>query len=54
MKKGDVPVLNQLIKSLEENLLELEQAHKNKDPESFNNTKKVIKQLQGKIVEVIK
>lgn len=54
MKKEDVPILNQLVNSLEENLVELEQAHANNDFDSFNKIKTIIRQLQRKIVGVVK
>ncbi len=47
-----MPILNHLIKSLEENLSELERAYNEKDFESFNKTKKVMIHLQKKISEV--
>ena len=54
MKKEDLPILNQLIESLEENLFHLEEAYNAKNAESFNKSKGIIIQLQKKISEVVR
>ena len=48
MKKEGVSELNQLLRSLEEHLNELEQAHNNNNFSEFERIKKIIKQLQEK------
>ena len=53
MKKEDIPVLNQLIVSLEGAENKLEKAYEEKDSQSFNNLKKMILQIQGRIQEVL-
>jgi len=45
--------LNQLITSLEEANLKLEEAYNNEDYENFNKAKKLILQMQQKIDEMI-
>ncbi len=54
MKRGDIPLLNQLIGSLEESGLKLEEAFERKDSEDFIIIKKFMIQIQRKIAEVIK
>ena len=54
MKKEDIPLLDQLIKSLEEGALKLEEAFERKDSEDFIRIKKFMIQIQKKIAEVIK
>ena len=51
--KEDVSFLNQLVKSLEEALLKLEESYEKKDYENFNMAKKFILQIQNKISEII-
>lgn len=48
-----MPFLNQLIQSLEETQLKLEEAYNRKDIETFNKTKKFMMQIQEKISEII-
>lgn len=52
MKEADLYFLNQLVSSLEEAGLTLEQAYPKKDYENFNKSKKLILLLQKKITEV--
>jgi len=52
MKKEDLPILNQLVQSLEENFIELEKAHSKKDYQTFSFAKKVIVDIQRKIGEI--
>lgn len=63
MEKGDtkeifsreeVFFLNQLVKSLEESELKLEEYYNKKDYENFNNLKKLMISVSTKISEVIK
>jgi len=49
----DVKFLNQLINSLEESELKLEEAYDKKDYEAFNRIKKMMLQIQKKISEII-
>lgn len=51
--KEDVSFLNQLVKSLEEALVKLEESYEKKDYENFNMSKKFILQIQNKISEII-
>jgi len=53
IKRGDIMFLNQLVKTLEEAELKLEEAYDEKNYESFNNVKKLIIQVQKKISEVL-
>lgn len=53
MKKEDIPILNQMVQSLEENLSHLEEAYNQKDFENFKRTKELIINLQEKILGVI-
>ena len=39
MKDGDIPALNQLIKTLEQTEVKLEQSYNEKDAEGFNSAK---------------
>lgn len=54
MKKEDIPLLNQLIESLEEGGLKLEEAFEKKDSEDFISIKKFMIHIQKEIAEVIK
>lgn len=53
IQKEDIMFLNQLVKTLEEAELKLEEAYDEKDYESFNNVKKLIMQIQKKISGVL-
>ncbi|MFH1607815.1 MAG: hypothetical protein ABIA78_01655 [archaeon] len=52
-KQVDYAVLDQLLKSLEEAVAELESSYKNKNYENFNKSKKLLLNVQVKISEVI-
>jgi len=52
--KEDVFFINQLVKSLEESELKLEEYYNKKDYENFNNLKKLMISVSNKISEVIK
>lgn len=53
MEKGDLSFINQLVNSIRESELKLEEFYKNKDTQKFNDTKKFIlkiqKQLDGEL-----
>lgn len=53
MKRSDVAVLNQTIASLEENVTQLEKFYSAKDYTQFNNTKRMILELNKKIQEIL-
>ncbi len=53
MKRDDIPFLNQLIKSLDEAIPKLEKTYKKKEAEKFNETKKVVIDIQQKISEIL-
>jgi len=53
-REEDISFLNQLVDTLEEARLKLEEAYKKRDYENFDKSKKFIIQLQKKISEVIK
>ena len=53
MKRGSVIVLNQMIKSLEEAGVKLEQSYKSQNVNDFEKSKKLILQLQKQINEVL-
>lgn len=50
----DISFLEQLINTLQEAELKLEEAYKIKNYEKFNNSKKFILNIQKKISEIIK
>jgi hypothetical protein len=50
----DISFLEQLINTIQEAELKLEEAYKIKNYEKFNNSKKLILKLQEKISEIIK
>jgi len=54
IKEGEILLLNQLVKSLEEAQLSLEEAYEKEDYENFDKSKKSIFQIQRKISETIK
>ena len=49
MKKEDIPILNQLVRTLEEMELKLEEAYNKKDSEEFNNSKRLMLKIQKQI-----
>ena len=53
MKKEDIMFLNQLVNTLEEAELKLEEDYNEKNYESFNNVKKLIIQIQKEISGVL-
>ena len=53
MNKGNILFLNQLVKTLEEAELKLEETYNKKDYENFNNVKKLVIQIQNKMSEVL-
>ena len=54
MKKGDLSPLNQLINSLKESELKLEESYKKKDLEKFNEIKKFMLKIHKEISRIIK
>ena len=54
MKKSDIPVLSQLVKTLEEMELKLEEAYNKKNVDNFNNSKKLMLKIQKQISEILK
>ncbi|MBA7683810.1 hypothetical protein ES703_92195 [subsurface metagenome] len=52
--REDISFLNQLVETLEEAGLKLEDAYNKKDYENFNKSKKLMIQLQKEISEIIK
>lgn len=54
MKKEDIPILNQMMKSLEEAASKLERCYERKDYNKFNETKKFIMQIQKTISGMLK
>ena len=54
MKKGDVSVLNQIISSIDGEVVNLEKFYSAKDYDSFNKSKKIILDLNKKFGEIIK
>lgn len=54
MKKENVVFLNKLIKTLQENSLQLEKAYKNKDTENFNKIKNSMAEIQKQIDSILK
>lgn len=53
VKKEEIVFLNQLVKSLEEGELKLEEAHEKKNHEDFNKMKKFMMEIQKQISEVV-
>ncbi len=53
MKKEDVEMLGQMAKSLEEASDVLDDSYKKGDAQRFNQSKKLILQIQNKISEII-
>lgn len=49
MKSGDIEFLGQLVRTLEESLLKMEEAYNKKNYEEFNKSKKLFMQMQEKI-----
>ena len=54
MEKEDIAVLSQLIKTLEDTELKLEEAYSKKNSESFNKSKKFMLGIQAQISKVLK
>ncbi len=54
MKKEEIPFLNQLVKSLEEAELKLENTYEKKNYEEFNKSKKFVLKIQEQISDMIK
>ncbi len=54
MIKEDIPVLNQLIRSLKEAESHLEEAQEKKDYANFNEIKKLMLKIQNTISKMLK
>jgi hypothetical protein len=54
MKKEDIPLLSQLVKTLEETESKLEESYNKKDSDSFNNSKKFMLGIQKQISKILK
>ena len=54
MKKEDISVLSQLVRTLEEMGLKFEEAYDKKDFEKFNNLKKLMLKIQKQIAKILK
>jgi len=54
MKREEVVFLGQLVKTLEEAELRLEETYEKKDYKNFDRVKKLIIRVQRKISEVVK
>lgn len=54
MKTGDIEFLNQLVNSLSGLDTRLEKAYQQKDFRKFDSIKKLILQIQRKILEVVR
>ncbi|MDP7520947.1 MAG: hypothetical protein QF567_01810 [Candidatus Pacearchaeota archaeon] len=54
MKEEDISLLNQMIKTLKEAELKLEEFYNKKDYENFRRSKELILQIHEKISEVLK
>jgi len=52
--REEISFLSQLVKTIEEAELKLEEAYEKKDYESFNKSKKFILKMQEKISEIVK
>jgi hypothetical protein len=53
MEKQGVSVFNQLLRSFEEAEIRFEESYKKKDYDSFAKSKKIILEIQNKILEEI-
>ena len=54
INEGDISILNQLVKTLEDSFSRLEDAYEKKDSENFNKLKRTIIRMQRKISETVK
>jgi len=54
MKKGDIPILSQLVKTLEQTESKLEEDYNKKDSKSFINSKKMLLKIQKQISNMLK
>ncbi len=53
-RKEDIPALKQLVKTLDDIEPKLEEAYEKKDSKSFNNSKKLMLNLQKQISKILK
>ena len=54
MKQDDIDFINQLIKSMEDSEIKLEEAYSKGDSEAFNNTKKLMIKIYSQLKEVLR
>ncbi|VVB82463.1 Uncharacterised protein [uncultured archaeon] len=54
MESSDILFLSQLVKSLEEASVSLEQAYEKKSFDKFNQSKKIMIKIQKEISEILK
>jgi len=54
MKKESIPILSQLVRTLEEAELKLEEAYNKKDSDKFNSSKKFMLGIQKQISKMLK
>jgi len=54
IKEGDISLINQLMRTLEDAFDGLEKAYREKDSENFNKFKRIIIQMQRRISVLIK
>jgi len=53
IKKEEILFLNQLIKSMEEAEISLEEAYQKKDYDNFNKSKRIMLKMQKQIADMI-
>ena len=54
MKKGDIPTLNQLVRTLGQLELRLEDDYVKNSADDFNNSKKVMLKIQKQISKILR
>ena len=54
MKKGDIANLGQLVKTLKQLEIKLENDYEKKDSENFNQTKNMMLKIQKQISKILK
>ncbi len=53
MKRDDLDFIDQLVRSLEDSEMKLEEAYKTGDSETFNSTKKLMLNIQSQLKGVL-
>ena len=54
MKTGDIAFLNQLVNTIEQSSIKMEEQYKKEDYDEFNKSKKLILEMVIKISKIIK